>query len=240
MRPLFCALVAVASLALACPLQAETTVFEDGIWIISGPAEFDDVVVGEGALVGFVDGVIIHGDLEVENGGWCSFNNSLLEGNLKARNASIVDFFGSLIEGNVDIKRTGGPGLLGLLPLISIVDCTIEGNAKVTDNNVNSITITGKPVRWPIATETQSVDPCAEHFRQHIPGQALPIAAECFSDSRDRLRADLFRETTRWIGGGVLQYRSIQLGSRRLDAQATLIAQEIDRHRYIGQAATGK
>ncbi len=122
-------------------LLADTQVFEDGFYFIVGPAEFDDVIVGEGAIVAFDGDVIITGDLKVIDGGFVSANDCLIEGDVKADRAAIVDLLRATVGGDVSIKRTGGDAVLGILPLISIQSCEIHGDVKVTNNNVNSITI---------------------------------------------------------------------------------------------------
>ena len=138
--------LAVAFTACVSSLRADTTIFENGFFFISAPEVFDDVVVGEGAIVAFTDGVIIEGDLEVVDGGFVSANDTLIEGNVKANGAAIVDLLRATVDGNVQIKKTGGDPVLGLLPLISIINSDIGGNVSITNNNVNGITVTGNDI----------------------------------------------------------------------------------------------
>ncbi len=128
--------------ACAARLQADTTVFENGFYFISEPTEFEDVVVGEGAIVAFLGGVVITGDLEVVDGGFVSANDCVIEGDVKADRAAIVDLLRVDVGGDVQIKRTGGQAVLGLLPAISIIQSDIYGDVKITNNRVNSITVT--------------------------------------------------------------------------------------------------
>lgn len=128
--------------SLSTSLLADTMVFENGFYFISAPAEFEDVVVGQGAVVAFTDDVVITGDIEVENGGFLSANYCFIGGDVRADGAAIVDLLGVTLRGDVNIKRTGGDPVLGLFPLISIMISDIHGDVKVINNDVNSITIT--------------------------------------------------------------------------------------------------
>lgn len=127
-------------------LRADTTVFENGFYFITTPELYDDVVVGEGAIVAFSVGVVIAGDLEVVDGGFVSANDCLIEGNVKANGAAIVDLLRATIGGNVQIKRTGGDPVIGLFPLISILNCDIGGNVTIMNNDVNGIAVTGNDI----------------------------------------------------------------------------------------------
>lgn len=133
--------ITLAFITCVSTLRADTTVFENGFYFIDTPTEFDNVIVGEGATVALLDGVVITGNLKVIDGGFVSANNCLIEGDVKGNGAAIVDLFGVTVGGDVEIKRTGGAAVLGLLPLISIISSDIDGDVKVTNNNVNSITI---------------------------------------------------------------------------------------------------
>ncbi len=89
--------MALTLAAFITPLRADTTVFENGFYFITAPAEFEDVVVGAGATVAFLDGVVITGDLKVIDGGFVSANNCLIEGDVEASGAAIVDLLGATI-----------------------------------------------------------------------------------------------------------------------------------------------
>lgn len=92
------------------------------------------------------DRVTITGDLKVVDGGYVSANNCLIEGDVKANGAAIVDMLGVTVGGDVQIKRTGGDAVLGILPMISILSSDIYGDVKITNNRVNSITVSGNRI----------------------------------------------------------------------------------------------
>ena len=141
-RVLVLALSALAFLAIGySPAKAETTVFEDGFFFITGPAVFDDIYVGAGAIVGLSDDILVTGDIEVSGGAWFSASNITVLGEVEFEGAAIAEIGNSEVHGDVEVTHTGGEAVLGLLPTIFVFDNSIGGDLEVKNNNVNSINI---------------------------------------------------------------------------------------------------
>lgn len=126
--------------------NAHTTVFENGFFFITEPTVFDDIYVGEGAIVALVGDILVTGDIEVECDAWLSTSGIVVEGDIEFEGATIVELGNTTVGGDVEVTHTGGEPILSLLPLVSLFNNTICGNVKASNNNVNSITITGNKI----------------------------------------------------------------------------------------------
>jgi hypothetical protein len=130
------------------PAKAETTVFESGFFFIteSQVPVFDDIYVGQGAVVALIGNILVTGDIEVAEGAWLSTSGIAVLGDVEFDGATIVDLSNTRVGGDVKVSNTDGAPIFGLLPLVSLMSNTIDGHLKVTDNNVNSISITNNVV----------------------------------------------------------------------------------------------
>lgn len=133
------ALLVVSS--VAAPALADSFVCEDEFCVFGAGDVLDNVIVKDGGVLLLLDGTMVTGNIEVEEGGILATTGALIAGNVQADKAPVIDLGLSLIAGNVELKEAGGEDFFGLLPIITVLGCDVAGNVKVEGSDVNIIAI---------------------------------------------------------------------------------------------------